>query len=261
MKVIMRSIIFKSFLCLLLPASVLLFNGCHSQSKDERYNSMSALEIYQTGVKHVEKNNYAEAMDDFAALESRYPFSEFADKAQMGAIYATYLNEDYISAIPAVDRFLRMYPRHPHVDYVYYMKGVIHFNESLGFFGKYLGGNEERDPTPARKGIEAFSMLLSTFPESCYAEDSALRLAYLRNVLAAHEMVAADYYLRKGAYIAAANRANTVVTQFDQTPCIPEALATMIRAYRGMGLDDLADDTLQILVYNYPNSRYISELG
>ena len=154
-----------------------------------------------------------------------------------------------------------MYPRHPNVDYVYYMKGLIHFNESLGFFGKYLKGNEERDPTFARQGIQAFNMLVSTYPNSVYAPDSALRLVYLRNVLAAHEMVAARFYMRKGAYVAAVNRANVVLTEFDQTPSMPDALAVMVEAYRCMQLNDLADDTFNILAFNYPGSKYIAELA
>lgn len=245
----------------LAPLVLALLTGCHSQSKDERYNNMSAVEIYQAGVKHVSKNNFTEAIDDFSALESRYPFGDYADKAQLGVIYAYYLNEDYPSAIPAVDRFLRMYPRDQNVDYVYYMKGLIHFNESLGFFGKYLKGNEERDPTSARQGIQAFNMLVSTYPNSIYAPDAALRLVYLRNVLAAHELVAARYYMRKGAYVAVVNRANVVIEEFDQTPCVPDALALMVEAYRRMQLPDLAQDTYNVLAFNYPDSKYIDELG
>lgn len=251
----------KAILCTLLPCLIMLLTGCHSQSKDERYNNMTPLEIYQTGVKHVNKHNYPEAIDDFTALESRYPFSEFADRAQMGAIYATYLNEDYVSALPAIDRFLRMYPRHPDVDWVYYMKGVIHFNESMGFFGKYLSGNEERDPVPAQQGFEAFSMLAATYPDSCYTPDAVLRMVYLRNVLAAHEMVAARYYMKRGAYVAAVKRANNVLEKFDQTPCVPDALALMIEAYRCMGMEDLADDTFHVLAYNYPTSKYVPRMS
>lgn len=242
------------------PLVLTLLAGCHSQSKDERYNNLSAIEIYQTGVTHIDKHNYAEAIDDFSALESRYPFGDYAEKAQLGVIYAYYLNEDYTSAIPAVDRFLRMYPRDPHVDYVYYMKGLIHFNESLGFFGKYLKGNEERDPTSAREGIQAFSMLVSTFPDSIYAADATLRLVYLRNVLAAHELVAARYYMRKCAYVAAINRANVILTEFDQSPSMPEALAIMVEGYRALELPELAQDSYKILVLNYPGSNLIEAL-
>jgi outer membrane protein assembly factor BamD len=249
-------------LALLLLIPLLVLSGCHSTSKDERYNNMSPREIYDQGTKHVQKKRYTEAAEDFEALESRYPFGDYADKAQLGALYAYYLNEDYPAALPAVERFIRMYPRHPNVDYAYYMKGLIHYSESLGFFTKYLPMERvDRDATSAKKAVQAFQVLTTTFPNSIYTEDAKQRIVYLRNLLAETELVAARFYLRKGAYLAAANRASNVISQFDQSPYMAEALYIMVRAYRKLDLPQLANDSYRVLALNYPESRYLQDLG
>lgn len=247
---------------LLSLLSFFALSGCHTTSKDERYNSMTPTEIYSQGVKNVKKHRYTDAVEDFEALESRYPFGDYADKAQLGAVYAYYLNEDFPAALPAVERFIRMYPRHPNVDYAYYLKGLIHFEESLGFFGKYLPmESSDRDPTSAKKALNAFYDLIKAFPNSEYAEDSTQRIVYLRNTLAENELVAARFYLRKGAYVAASNRASFVIANFDQTPSMPEALCIAVQANRALGLDALANENYQVLSLNYPNSEFLAALS
>lgn len=246
-------------LCLL---SLLALSGCNSVSKDERYNSMSPSEIYRSGVKNVKKHRYNDAIEDFEALESRYPFGEYADKAQIGAVYAYFLNEDFPAALPAVERFIRMYPRHPDVDYAYYLKGLIHFEESLGFFGKYLPMEaKDRDPTSAKKSLTAFYELIKAFPDSAYTEDAKQRIVYLRNTLADGELVAARFYLQKGAFVAAANRASYVIMNFDQTPSMPEALSIAVIANRALGLDVLAEENYRVLALNYPDSDFVADLA
>jgi outer membrane protein assembly factor BamD len=248
----------KSLLSLIIAS--LLLAGCNSTSKDEKYNAMSPNDIYSQGVKNVKRKNYELAIEDFEALESRYPFGEYADKAQLGAVYSYYLNEDFPSALPAVERFIRMYPRHPHVDYAYYMQGLIHFSEAMGFFSRYLPmEREDRDPTPAKKALGVFTMLTQQYPHSPYTNDAQQRIIYLRNLIAQNELVAARFYLRKGAYLAAVNRASFVVTNFDGSPSLAEALSIMVDAYREMGLNDLANDAQRILVLNYPDSKFAEE--
>jgi outer membrane protein assembly factor BamD len=171
------------------------------------------------------------------------------------------LNEDYPSALPAVERFIRMYPRHPDVDYAYYMKGLIHFSEAMGFFNRYLPmEREDRDPTPAKKALSAFTLLTQQYPNSQYANDAKQRIIYLRNLVAQNELVAANFYLRKGAYLAAANRASFVVTNFDGSPSLAEALSIMVKAYRALELNDLANDAYRVLALNYPDSRFTQEV-
>lgn len=257
---VMKSI--NRFIPVFITTFALVLTGCQSNSKDERYNDMTPTEIYQDGVKKVNKKHYTEAVEDFEALEARYPFGDYADKAQFGVIYSLYMNQDYASALPAVERFIRMYPRHPHVDYAYYMKGLIHYSEAEGMFGKYLPNDRsERDPTSLRKSYNAFKAVVTAFPRSRYTPDAKLRMVYLRNVLADNELVAGNFYYKKGAYLAAANRANYVLANFDQSPAIPAALALMVKAYRKLDQPILAQDAYQILAINYPQSPYIEELG
>lgn len=249
----------KSFLLLIIASFLLV--GCHSTSKDEKYNNMSPNDIYEQGVKNVKRKNYERAIEDFEALESRYPFGDYADKAQLGAVYSYYLNEDFPSALPAVERFIRMYPRHPHVDYAYYMKGLIHFSEAMGFFSRYLPmEREDRDPTPAKKALGVFTLLVQQYPSSPYVTDAKQRIIYLRNLVAQNELVAARYYLRKGAYLAAVNRASFVITNFDGSPSLAEALSIMVQAYRELNLPDLANDSYRVLMLNYPDSPFAEEV-
>ncbi len=247
---------------LLVLAALLGLAGCHSNSKDEKYNNMSPNEIYQEGVKHVKKKRFDQAIEDFEALESRYPFGEYADKAQLGAIYSYYENEDYPAVIPAIERFLRMYPRHQDVDYAYYLKGLAHFNETTGFFSNYLPGSRaDRDPTSLKKSLQSFHILITRFPDSTYVNDAKQRMVYLRNILAENELVAARFYLKKGAYLSAANRASNVITQFDRSPVTAEALYIMVKAYRKLELNTLADDAEKVLALNYPDSTFLRDLG
>ena len=247
---------------LLLLVALLGLAGCNSTSKDEKYNNMSPNDIYQQGVKNAKKKRYDQAIEDFEALESRYPFGEFADKAQLGAIYSYYENDDYPAVIPAIERFLRMYPRHPDVDYAYYLKGLAHFNESTGFFTNYLPGSRaDRDTTPLKKSLQAFHVLITRFPDSNYVNDAKQRMVYLRNILAENELVAARFYMRKGAYLSAANRASSVVVQFDRSPVTAEALYIMVKAYRKLELNTLADGAERVLALNYPDSAFLKELG
>jgi outer membrane protein assembly factor BamD len=255
MKIITRN------LSIALLASSLLA-GCSSNPKDEKYNEMAANEIYQQGVKHTHKNRFNMAVEDFEALEARYPFGEYADKAQLGAIYAHYLGEEYTQALPATDRFLRMYPRHPNVDYAYFMKGLIHFSEAVGFFSKYLPMERaERDPNPGKKALASFEHLVSHYPNSAYVENAKQRMIYLRNLVAENELYVARFYLRKGAYLAAATRSNYLLVHFDQAPQTEEALSIMVQAYRALDFHDLASDAFFILRHNFPQSEFVTKLA
>lgn len=247
---------------LIIACALLVLSGCHSSSKDERYNNMGPTEIYAEGVKNVDKKLYSRAVEDFEALESRYPFGEYADKAQLGAIYAYYMDEDYPAGLPAVERFIRMYPRHPSVDYAYYMKGLIHFSETEGFLSNYLPSRrQDRDSSSAKKAIAAFNTVITQYPRSIYVENAKMRLVFLRNLVAQSELTAARFYLQKGANLAAVNRASYVIANFDQTPSMPEALAIMVMAYRNLELPELAQSSYEVLKLNYPNSSFVEELS
>ncbi len=195
--------------------------------------------------------NYEKAVKTFETLQARYPYGRYAQQAQLEIAYAYYKQKEPESAIAAADRFIKQYPNNPHVDYAYYLKGLVNFNEDLGLLGAVVKQDlSERDPNAAREAFATFKELVTRFPDSLYAPDSRLRMQYLINALARYEIHVADYYLRRGAYVAAANRARNVLTDYPQTPATRDALRVMVQAYDAMGMKDLRDDAQRVLDVN-----------
>lgn len=241
--------------------SCLCLTGCATKEKEDPYKNLDAQLIYNSGIKNLKKYNYQEAIADFEGLESHYPFGEYTDKSQLGAIYAHYKQNEYPEALASADRFIRVHPRHAHVDYAYYMKGLIQFAESIGFIAKYFPmERSERDSKAAEEAFETFTLLINKFPKSRYVCDSRKRLMYLYTVIAENELHAAKYYFERKAYIACANRASTILERFPQSFVTEEALAIQVKAYRELELFDLANDSLAVLKLNYPNSTYLRTL-
>lgn len=241
--------------------SSLCFTGCATKEKEDPYKNLEAQLIYNSGIKNLKKYNYQEAITDFEALESHYPFGEYTDKSQLGAIYAHYKQNEYPEALASADRFIRVHPRHEHVDYAYYMKGLVQFAESIGFIAKYFPmERSERDSKAAEEAFETFNLLINQFPNSRYVCDSKKRLIYLYTVIAENELHSARYYLQRKAYIAAANRASTILERFPQSFVTQEALAIQVQAYRKLELPELANDSLAVLKLNYPQSTYLGTL-
>lgn len=164
------------------------------------------------------------------------------------------------SAIAACDRFIKLHPNHPAVDYVYYLKGLVNFNEDLGFAG-YISSQDptERDPKAARESFEAFRDLATRFPNSKYTPDAILRMNYLVNAMSAQEVHVARHYVARGAYIAAANRAQHAIKTYPQTPAVEEAMFVLVTAYDKLGMNDLRDDADRIMRQNYPSSRFYKD--
>jgi outer membrane protein assembly factor BamD len=235
-----------------------LLVGCQSSDKD-LYKGMSAAEIYEKAEKNVSKEKFPQAAKDFEALESRFPYGEYSDKAQLGLINAYYKQNEPALAISAADRFIRMNPRHPRVDYAYYLKGLVAFDQNYSFTFRYLPLDKStRDPSTAMESFDAFKELLDRFPKSQYAPDARQRMLFLRNQLANHEMGVVRYYMKRDAYLSAANRANYIVKHFQKTPVIPAALAAMVTCYRQLGMQPLADDALKTLQTNFPDSEELN---
>ena len=235
-----------------LIAAILLV-GCQSKDKDN-YKGMSASEIYAQAKKNVEKEKFPAAAKDFEALEARFPYGEYSDKAQLGLINAYYKQNEPALAISAADRFIRMNPHHPHVDYAYYLKGLVTFDQNYSFTFRYLPLDKStRDPSTAIESFDAFKELIDRFPNSEYAPDARQRMVFLRNQLANHELSVVKYYVKRGAWLSAANRANYIVKHFEKTAVIPEALAIMVTCYRHLGMQQLADDALKTLQTNFPD--------
>lgn len=194
---------------------------------------------------------YEKAIKAFEKLQSLYPYSRYAQQAQIEIAYAYYKQKEPESAIAAADRFIKQYPNNPHVDYAYYLKGLVNFNEDLGLLGNISKQDlSERDPKAARDAFAAFKELVSRFPNSQYAPDSRLRMQYLINALARFEIHVASYYLRRGAYVAALGRAKDVLTDYPQTPATLDALQIMVQAYGALGMKDLRNDTQRVLDMN-----------
>ena len=202
--------------------------------------------------------NYEAAIKIYEMLQSRYPYGRYAQQALLEMAYAYYRQNEPESAISAADRFIKQYPNNPYVDYAYYIKGLANFNGELGIMGA-LGGQDpsERDPKAAQDSFAAFKDLVTRFPDSKYAPDSRLRMQYLVNELAKYELHVASYYLRRGAYIAAVNRAQGVLTQYPNSPSTRDALEIMAQAYDAMGMTDLRDDARRVLAKNSGASAFL----
>ena len=217
----------------------------------------SANKLYSEAKGAMSDGAYDKAVKYFEKLEARFPYGRYAQQAQLEVAYAYYKQEEMASAIAACDRFIRLHPNHPNVDYAYYLKGLANFNGDLGLMG-YVSMQDitERDPKAAADSFDALKELTSKFPESKYAADATARLKYLVNSLAAHEVHVAGYYMRRGAYVAAANRAQYSIKTYADAPANEEALFIMVKAYDTMGMNDLRDDAERVMRKNFPDSEY-----
>ncbi len=242
----------------LLLAATLTLGGCGllPEVKDETAG-WSAQKIYAEAKNNLNEGNFQRAVKLFEMLESRYPFGRYAQQAQLEVAYAYYKDNEPISAIAACDRFIKLHPNHPNVDYAYYLKGLANFNEDLGLLGNLVEQDlSERDPKAARDAFLAFKELVTRFPDSKYTPDSTARMKYLVNALAGNEVHVAKYYLKREAWVAAANRAREVLKTYPEAPALEEALAILVVSYDKLKLTDLRDDAQRVLALNFPNSKY-----
>lgn len=232
---------------------LLILAACSTLSEDETAG-WGAEELYKAAHEAVQSGDYTTAIDYFTKLESRFPYGRYAQQAQLETIYAHYKADEPAAAVAAADRFIKMNPRHPNVDYAYYLRGLATFSQGESFFDNLAGSDKaERDPAGLRESFNYFKELATRFPESRYRDDAIKRMTYLRNALARHEVYVADYYLRRGSYLAAVNRAKYVLENYQRSEAIPSALEIMVKGYRQMGMDDLAADALRVLEQNHPD--------
>ncbi len=221
----------------------------------------SAQKLYAEARASLNGGDYETAIKYYEFLEARYPFGRYAQQAQLEIAYAYYKYDEPDSAIAAADRFIQLYPRHPSVDYAYYLKGLANYNRGKGFVERYIPQDpSERDPGAALQSFQDFSELVKRFPDSKYSKDAAQRMLFLKNNLAQHEVHVADYYMRRGAYVAAVNRANYVIENYQRTPAVPDALVIMATGYKYLELDELSNDALRVLRLNFPNHPGIKKV-
>jgi outer membrane protein assembly factor BamD len=249
---------------LILLISVLFLNGCSFFTEKEKVNaeeSWSVERIYSEAKSALTTNDYPKAIQYYEQLEARFPFGVYAQQALLESAYAYYKTDEAETALATLDRFMRVYPLNPNMDYAIYLHGLVNFTKDIGFFEKYIPRDEsQRDPGSARAALKDFNNLIKRYPKSKYSEDAAQRVVYLRNRLAQHEVNVARYYLRRHSYLAAANRGRYVIENYARTPAVPDALVVMAKAYKIMGLNDLAEDALRVLVKNYPGHDGIAQV-
>lgn len=245
------------FFALLLS---LLLGGCGllPDQEDEAAN-WTAQKLYSEAKDAMNDGAYDKAIKYFEKLEAKYPYGRYAQQAQLEVAYAYFKQQEIASAVAACDRFIRLHPNHPNVDYAYYLKGLANFGEDLGLLGELsMQDLSERDPKASKESFEAFKELATKFPASKYTPDAIARMNYLVNNLAAHQVHVAGYYFRRGAYIAAINRAQASLKSYPGAPANEEALYLIIRAYDALGMKDLRDDSERVMRKNFPNSEFFS---
>ena len=220
----------------------------------------SAGKLYGEAKDAQADNNWDKAAKMLEKLEARFPYGRYAQQAQLEMGYVYWKNNEPGSALAACDRFIKLHPSHPAVDYVYYLKGLVNFNEDLGLTALISTQDPtERDPKAAREAFDAFKELVTRFPNSKYTPDATLRMNYLINAMASLEVHVARYYVKRGAYIAAANRAQYAIKTYPQAPAIEEAMFIMVTAYDKMGMNDLRDDADRVMKKNFPTSRFYKD--
>jgi len=249
------------YILVILLSLVML--GCSSNDElPEIAADTGEQQMYDEAQRYLRNDNFDLAVRSLQLLESRYPFGKYAEQAQLELIFAHYGAYEHEAAVEAADRFIRLHPQHPNVDYAYYMKGLAAYTGNEDILSRFLPTDSTmRDTSHAREAFAEFAQLLSRFPDSPYAADARARMVHLRNMLARHEIVVANYYFRRGAFLAATNRGRYVVENFQQTPAVADGLAVMAQGYILLGLDDLAIDSIEVLALNYPDHPSLDKNG
>lgn len=244
----------------LLCLFVIFGQGCSqllitdAENEQESHADWDAQRYYNRARSALDSRDYDYAIELYEALETRYPFGQYAEQSLVDISYAYYKSDQPDSALASIDRFLRLHPTHPHAAYMYYLKGIINFNRGIGFLDRFLPTDQsQRDPGAARTAQEDFELLVQKYPDSIYADDASQRIVALRTNLALYEINVGRYYLRRGAYVAAANRGNYVIENYQRTVAVPRALLLMVNAYNKMGRTDLAADAQRVFDLNYPD--------
>ena len=241
--------------------AALLLASCGMEPLD-RTRDWSADRLYEEARSEMTAGNYEQEIKYYESLESRYPFGLYAQQAQIEVAYTYFRQGETALALAAVERFLRLHPNHVRADYMYYLRGLIHLDEEFDIFNQFFEyfttkDQSQRDQAALQAAFDSFRQLVIRFPESAYADDARARMASLVQAIAQYEVNIASYYYRRGAYVAAANRAQEVVKNHQQTAAVEEALAIMVQSYDALGLTQLRDDAQRVLLQNFPNTTLL----
>jgi outer membrane protein assembly factor BamD len=227
--------------------------------KIDETRDWSASKLYSEAKSNLNDGSYETAIKYFEKLEARFPYGRYAQQAQLEIAYAYYKQKEPASAIAAAERFIKLHPNHPNVDYAYYLRALANFNDDLGLLGSLTGQDmTERDPKAARDAFDAFKDLATRFPNSKYAPDSVQRMNYLVSALGSAEVHVARYYMKRKAYVAAINRVQYSLKNYPQAPANEEGLVILVQAYDLLGMTDLRNDAERVLKTNFPKSKYLA---
>ena len=246
--------------CLLLALCLmcLFAAGCHTN--DRKLQQASPEKLYKEAKHKLDDYDYNAAIKIYEALTARFPFTEQARQARLDLIYAYYKQGEAESATDAADTFIRENPTHPRVDYAWYIKGLVNFERTPNALEHIFHADlTKRPPTTARKAFDAFRTVVEQYPKSAYAHDAHARMVYLRNRLADYDVHVAEYYMRRGAYIGAAQRANEAIEQYDGAPSVEHAVQIMQEAYAKLGLKDRAHQAQEVYALNFSHNQQLAE--
>src|SRR3954470_7871479 len=247
----------RSVLAGVLLAVSLVLSGCSSDPTGDETVNWSAQRLYGEAKDAMGNRDWQKAIKYLEKLEARFPYGRFAQQAQLEVGYCYWKDNERASAVAAADRFIKLYPNHPNVDYAWYLKGLINFNELTGVLSWLTTPDmSDRDPKATREAFLAFKEVVTRFPDSRYAPDAHARMRYLVNALAANEIHVAKYYIKRGAYLAAANRCQYVIQHYPQAPALEEAMYVLVVAYDRLGMNDLRDSADRVMQKNFPDSGF-----
>jgi len=245
-------------------ASIVLFAllpGCGTTPKDDT-SQWTTERLYAEAKEEAASGDYERAAKLYERLEGRAAGGLLAQQAQLERAFILYKTGDKAQTLAILERFMKLHPTSPALDYALYLQGLVNFNDNLGILGSFTSQDlSERDQQASRDSYQSFKQLTEQFPQSTYAEDARLRMNYIVNSLAQYEVHVARYYLRRGAYVAAANRAQQAVQEFQRSPSTEEALVILAQSYDHLGLTELRDDTERVLKTNFPNATIDVDLA
>jgi outer membrane protein assembly factor BamD len=240
--------------------AAMLLGGCAGSdgSKDDT-DIWSEAKLYSEATDKLNDGDFAKCGKYFEKLEARFPFGPYSQQAQINSAYCYWKAQEQTQALVAIDRFIKLHQGSESLDYAYYLKGLITFNDDLGWLGKFTGQDlSERDPKAAKEAFESFKVVVDRFPNSKYAPDSLDRMRYIVNSLAEADVIVARFYYQRGAYLAAANRAQLVIRDYDRAPAVEEALYILTKSYEKLGMVQLSNDSARVFKLNFPDSQMMT---
>jgi len=250
------------FFMVLISAGIITACGSSQAKKEDKYFAMTGQDLLAEGDKNLDGASYEVAVQHYEAIEARFPHTSLAEQAKLNKIYAHYHDRQHGKALTEIQEFIRLYPNHESIDYLFYMQGLINFDRARSILDKLLPPDRSKvDQNQMRDSLESFMAVVNRYPDGEYAEDSAKRIVYLRNLLAEAEIHKAEFYMERHAYIGAINRAQFVLDNYDATTSVSNALYIQAKAYQALNLPELAQKSVLVLRHNFPYDARLAEFG